>query len=226
MDQIVKLSIRYGIVTPYTSYLVTEPMPLGSTEQDRIANDAFAQMQSMATAPASGQAAVEKAADQGSLAGAQAPAALEAAAAGQVRIVGTQAFVLQDGVWVDTSYDPQTMQAGAAGPVKVAFLSKDYFALLQARPELAGAFALGPQVIALAGGTAYQVVDDGPSVPPLQIPATPTPQVAPTSPPAGLTTPAVSPPVTPPARNGLNCMAGLLPLLGLALAVAWTRRVR
>jgi len=28
IDQIVKLSIRYGIVTPYTSYLVTETAPL------------------------------------------------------------------------------------------------------------------------------------------------------------------------------------------------------
>jgi Ca-activated chloride channel family protein len=222
IDQIVKLSIRYGIVTPYTSYLVTEPMPLGAAEQDRIANEAFSQAQSMATAPASGQAAVEKAAGQGSLAGAQAPAALEAGAANQVRIVGTQAFVLQDGVWVDTAYDPQSMR-----PVKVAFLSEDYFALLQARPGLAGAFALGSQVIVLADGVAYQVVDDGQSVPPLQIPATPMPQAAPPSIPAGRSTPTGSPaPADPQKPNGLYCLGGLLPLAGLALALAWARRVR
>ena len=39
VDQIVRLSIRYGIVTPYTSYLVTEPAALGAAEQDRIAQD-------------------------------------------------------------------------------------------------------------------------------------------------------------------------------------------
>jgi Ca-activated chloride channel family protein len=227
IDQIVKLSIRYGIVTPYTSYLVTEPLLLGAAEQDRIANEAFSQMQSMATAPASGQAAVEKAVDQGSLAGAQAPAAVEASAANQVRIVGAQTFVLQDGTWVDTSYDPQTMQAGTGRLVKVAFLSDDYFALLQARPGLADAFALGPQVIALSDGVAYQVVDDGQSVLPLQIPATPTPQVVPTSPPSGQSTPIVgSSPADPQKPNGLYCLGGLLPLLGLALALAWTRRIR
>jgi Ca-activated chloride channel family protein len=227
IDQIVKLSIRYGIVTPYTSYLVTEPMPLGAAEQDRIANEALSQMQAMATAPASGQAAVEKAAGQGNLAQAQAPAALEASTSGQVRIVGAQTFVLQDEVWVDTAYDPQSMQTGAAGPVKVAFLSEDYFALLQARPELAGAFALGPQVIALAGGTAYQVVDENQSVPPLQIPATPEPQVKPTSSPAGQPTPSGDHPAgDSPARNGLNCLGGLLPLLGLGLVLAWRRVVR
>jgi Ca-activated chloride channel family protein len=35
IDQIVKLSIRYGIVTPYTSYLVTEQQPLGAGGQKR-----------------------------------------------------------------------------------------------------------------------------------------------------------------------------------------------
>lgn len=222
IDQIVKLSIRYGIVTPYTSYLVTEPMLLGAAEQDRIANEALSQMQAMATAPASGQAAVEKAAGQGSLAQAQAPAALEASASGQVRIVGAQTFVLQDGVWVDTAYDPQSMR-----PTKVAFLSEDYFVLLQSHPELAGAFALGPQVIALAGGTAYQVVDSGQSVSPIQIPATLTPQVSPTSQSAAQPTPTSSSPAgDPPVRNGLNCLGGLLPLLGLALILAWRRGVR
>jgi Ca-activated chloride channel family protein len=222
IDQIVKLSIRYGIVTPYTSYLVTEPMPLGAAEQDRIAGEALSQMQAMATAPASGQAAVEKAAVQGNLAQAQAPAALDSSASGQVRIVGAQTFVLQDGVWVDTTYDPQSMK-----PVQVAFLSEDYFALLRARPELASAFALGPQVIALAGGTAYQVVDEGQSVPPLQVPATPAPQVKPTSAPVGQPTPISSPPAgDPPVRNGLNCLGSLLPLLVLGLVLAWRRGVR
>jgi Ca-activated chloride channel family protein len=222
IDQIVKLSIRYGIVTPYTSYLVTEPMPLGVEQQDRIANDAFSQMQAMATAPASGQAAVERAAAQGSLAEAEAPAPLEAGTSGQVRIVGAQTFVLQDGVWVDTSYDPQRMEA-----VKVAFLSEDYFALLQARPDLAGAFALGQQVIALSGGVAYQVVDDGQSVPPLQIPTTLTPQTTPTSQPAAQATPTgESPPTDPPTNRGVSCLGGLLPLMGLALALTWVRRMR
>ena len=36
IDQIVKLSIRYGIVTPYTSYLVTEDMALGAEAQKQI----------------------------------------------------------------------------------------------------------------------------------------------------------------------------------------------
>ena len=70
----VKLSIRYGIVTPYTSYLVTEPAPLGQEEQDRIANDAFSEMEALPSAPTSGEAAVEEAVEQGALADAESPA--------------------------------------------------------------------------------------------------------------------------------------------------------
>ncbi len=51
IDQIVSLSIRYGIVTPYTSYLVTEEMPLGAAEQERIAGEQYSQLQAAPSAP-------------------------------------------------------------------------------------------------------------------------------------------------------------------------------
>ncbi len=163
IDQIVRLSIRYGIVTPYTSYLVTEPLPLGAAEQSRIAEDALRQMQAMPTQAVSGQAAVEKAAGQSSLANAEAPAPSAEEAGGKVKVVGAHSFVLKDGTWIDTAYDPSKGKT-----VKVAFLSDDFFALTKADPELAGAFALGPSVIAMADGTAYEVVAEGSQVPPVK----------------------------------------------------------
>jgi hypothetical protein len=85
----------------------------------------------------------------------------------------SRTFVLQNGVWVDTAFDSQTMTA-----TPVAFLSDDYFRLAAAYPELGAAFALGNQVIALADGKAYQVVAEGESVPAL--PELPTRVPAPT----------------------------------------------
>jgi Ca-activated chloride channel family protein len=70
IDQIVRLSIRYGIITPYTSYLVTEELPLGAAEQQRQANDTFGQMKALPTQAPSGQAAVQSAADAGAMQGA------------------------------------------------------------------------------------------------------------------------------------------------------------
>ncbi|MDH5508086.1 MAG: VWA domain-containing protein, partial [Anaerolineae bacterium] len=166
IDQIVRLSIRYGIVTPYTSYLVTEPMPLGQVEQDRIAEEAFDDLEAAPSAPAYGQAAVEKAAEQGDLAAAASAPEISEQAGDLIRIVGAHTFVYSNGIWVDTAYNPDSMDT-----TQINFLSDDYFALAGARPELAAAFALGPHVIAVADGIAYQVVSADAPADVIEIPA-------------------------------------------------------
>ena len=153
IDQIVHLSIRYGIVTPYTSYLVTEQAPLGEAEQQRLAEDTYGKMLAMPTAAPSGQAAVQSAADAGAMQGASNAPSVQGEAASTVRVVGSRTFVLSDGKWIDTAFDPDTMKT-----TPVEFLSPEYFTLVAAHPELADAFALGEQVIALSNGVAYEVV--------------------------------------------------------------------
>lgn len=167
IDQIVRLSIRYGIVTPYTSYLVTDKAPLGEAEQQRLATETYGQMLAMPTAPPSGQVAVQSAADAGAMQGAGNAPGLVGEASTTVRILGAKTYVLSEGVWIDTAFDPDQMQT-----TKVDFLSADYFSLVASHPDLADAFALGEQVIALSNGVAYQVV---PSGEPAQLPVnTPT----------------------------------------------------
>ena len=210
IDQIVRLSIRYGIVTPYTSYLVTEPMPLGTAEQSRIAEETINQLQAMPPASASGQAAVEKAADLGALAGAEVPVSASAAEAEIIRQVGARSFVLSAGVWIDTAFDPELMET-----VKVPFLSQDYFDLVEARADLAAGFALGPRVIALAEGTAYEVTEPGESSGKIEI-------LVPTTPPAGIPddtsisteTPMTATPAQhqPIPESSSNCLGGMIPL--------------
>ncbi|NMC14439.1 MAG: VWA domain-containing protein [Chloroflexi bacterium] len=173
IDQIVKLSIRYGIVTPYTSYLVTEPMPLGGTEHERIAGEQYHQLQVMPTLAASGQQAVQKSADQSAMAAAEAPVVLSHEAADVVKIVGARAFVLADGIWTDTAFDPDLMETK-----KVAFLSDDYFALCQSRPELGDIFALGERVIVVFEGSAYEITPSKSTSDLITIPATYTPETA------------------------------------------------
>ncbi len=243
IDQIVRLSIRYGIVTPYTSYLVSEPVALGGAAQERIARDAYNETLIQPTVPASGQAAVEQSAGQSALAGAQAPAPAPTSQAtgNAVRIVGAHTFVLQDGVWTDTTFDPQTMKT-----VKVPFLSEDYFKLSEARPEIAAAFALGERVIVLSDGTAYEVVPADtlgsssltlpptytPTPPPTPTVVTPTPlpptatapvtRVAPTQTPAGPTATAVPEPPAP-DLSGSVCPGAIL-ILVLALLASVAKR--
>jgi Ca-activated chloride channel family protein len=190
VDQIVHLSIRYGIVTPYTSYLVTEETPLGSAEQQRLAEDTFGKMLAMPTAAPSGQAAVQSSVDAGAMQGASNAPAVQGEAASSVRVVGSRTFVLSDGKWIDTAFDPDTMKT-----TQVKFLSTEYFNLAADHPELADAFALGEQVIALSNGTAYEVVAGETTSQPTNI--TPTP----------------SSPIKPPKKISGVCGTLFLPLV-------------
>jgi Ca-activated chloride channel family protein len=219
IDQIVRLSIRYGIVTPYTSYLVTEPMPLGAAAQDQIVSEEMDALEAKPAEPSFGQSAVERAAAQGDLAEAEAPVPFAEKGIGEiVRIVGARTFVNAEGVWIDTAFDPEAMTT-----TPVAFLSPNYFALLQARPELAPAFALGGRVIAFADGMVYEVVPSDTAVEPLEVP--PTPELI-----AGTALPTVNPtptpaPTVPPAPGSVpGCLGGLLPLAIIPLGIFQFRR--
>ena len=155
IDQIVRLSVRFGIVTPYTSYLVTEANPLGAQSQQQIAADALAAATGTPL-PAVGESAVNRAAQEGALKGAgsapQAPSVEQQQQGNAIRLVGARTFVLIGGVWTDTLFDPQKMTAQ-----DLPFLSDAYYRLAQARPDVAEALALGDNLILVVDGKAYRV---------------------------------------------------------------------
>jgi len=193
IDEIVSLSVRYGIVTPYTSFLVNET-DRAMSEQGRgdIANSQYKSAQSTA-APAAGAAAVQQSQDTSRMSGAQsAPVPAYAspkagAPAGQpaqlIQYVGDKTFVYNNGIWMDTTFDVKKSATS-----KVGFGSDDYLKLLAARAEWGRYFALGTRVIVVLDGVAYEVTDsEAPDqqVTPLPIPsplpgatATPTPGTA------------------------------------------------
>jgi Ca-activated chloride channel family protein len=220
IDQIVTLSIRYGIITPYTSYLVTEDLPLGAADQDRIADEQFKMLQSATEVATYGQDAVQRAAEQGVLAGADTVAAAPLENVAQVRLAGARTYVFKNGIWMDTAYDPQNDQT-----TKVAFLSEDYFRLVQAQPDLAAAFALGERVIAFAGGVAYEVVQADASVPPVDIKTGTAPDPGEKAPPVSADVPAQDLGQSPdPSPKTGPCTAGLLPLFVLPFVLIYFRR--
>lgn len=230
IDQIVRLSIRYGIVTPYTSYLVTEEMALGAEAQERIAGEQYSQMAEEPAPSVSGQEAVQKSADQSALAGAGSASAPPAEAADRVKIVGTRTFVWVDEVWMDTGYDPDNMET-----VKVAFLSLDYFSLIDSRSELAVAFALGERVIAMLQGTAYEVVKADEQVEPLPQqsaePGETEENVSPTSnPEPEVTEVVISLPenqaTAEPSQGSSPCVAGFLLLMFIPISLVMARRIK
>lgn len=171
VDSVVSLSMRYGIITPYTSFLIEEDDILTQQGRRRAMEEAEVAME--AFSDVTGAGAVDRAANLGAMQQAAAPAPMPTmspagtfAAPGEGRdevfdnerqtnaltTVRDKTFIQIDGVWTDTAFEPDTMTTE-----KVVFLSDDYFALLDAMPELADYFALGDRVIVVLDGVAYEV---------------------------------------------------------------------
>jgi Ca-activated chloride channel family protein len=183
IDSIISLSIRFGIITPYTSFLIDENDILTQSGQD-AAREAFAEEAELLSSQASGANAVGAADMAAGFAAAAAPAASSvtrssgalpspAATMGApggassiapadeaapqeavIQTVGGKTFLLQNGVWTDTQFAPDTMTTEP-----VAFLSDAYFALVSEQPALAPYLALGERVIVVYEGVVYEVTD-------------------------------------------------------------------
>lgn len=177
VDSVVALSLRYGIITPYTSFLIEEDDILTQDGQRRARTAAREEFETMSDEVA-GAGAVDRASRLNAMSQAAVPlmaatqtfdqsmggmdrAETDGFAGGgnaqnPIQTVGDKTFIRLNGVWTDTQFQPDTMT-----PRAVIFLSDAYFALLTAQPELARYFALGEQVIVVLGGVAYQVTPAG-----------------------------------------------------------------
>jgi len=210
VDAIVELSVRYGIITPYTSFLIEDEDILTAEGQDAAAEKFLA----MPTAPAVGAPAVEMADEQSNMRGAESAGgwAMPHEAAQVVRLVGSKTFVLQNDVWTDTAFDPSQMTTE-----RVGFGSDGYFDLLAARPEWGDYLALGSRVIFVAEGTAYEVLEGetGPvQVPPTHTPDPGQPTVEPAQP---------GQPTATPVGSGACTGAMVMGIVALVVTALWQR---
>lgn len=158
-DEIVDLGTRYGIVTPYTSYLAIE-----SPEKDAVSGFTVAGRRSRQ--PMANAAPPPKAADATAVTGAgavqQSKRAREqkevlrvddAELASSVQSAGGKTFYLREGVWTDAEF-----KAESRLPVTtVTFGSDEYFALLKQKPALSQYFSLGDRLVVVLDGRVYRV---------------------------------------------------------------------
>jgi len=167
IDSIVSLSTRYGIITPYTSFLVQEKDIFSDKGREEVISDFKEEMAAAAAEPAFGEAAVEKVVYQKSLSAAPVGAAVPVnmsvstgidGTSKMVRVsevlknVGSKTFLWRNDTWIDTTFD-RSMKTK-----KVAFLGEEYFDLISQVPVLGSYFALGERVIVVHEGQAYETV--------------------------------------------------------------------
>jgi len=163
VDEIVHLSLRYGVMTPYTSFLVEdEEVEIFSYEgQEKAASDLAGEMPGI-MAPTSGSSAVEGAVTIEEYRQAE---AVTGSGSAMAKVVGDKTFVRRDDAWIDSRY-----QEGM-DVTKIGFGSDNYYQLLAQRPDWGAYFALGEHVIFLADGQAYEVSEG--DYPPVEAPANP-----------------------------------------------------
>lgn len=170
VTEVKRLGTRYGIVTPYTSYLVVEeermlrerfaaPTAAAPGDRRRLDIGLSALEGAKAEAESAGTALGEaKQAGAGAVAGAKMALRLEEAATDAVagvgmKTVGDKTFRLVDGVWEDTALAADPFD----GPVtRVRCLSDDYMKLLD-DTQLARYLSVGTRVRVLHGGKLYEI---------------------------------------------------------------------
>ncbi len=184
VDSIVRLSIRYGIITPYTSFLITEDDIFSQTGREE-AQSMVEQEATNTFSEASGAVAVDAAESAADLSAANAPMEAPAAPSVQFRegkdgaggpAVGGEGGYAGDAdsyspegqavqyagdrtfVWRDGAWIDTLYNADSMTPTRVVFLSDEYFALLDLDPAVGEFLALGEHVLFVWDGTAYEVV--------------------------------------------------------------------
>jgi Ca-activated chloride channel family protein len=158
-DEVTELGTRYGIVTPYTSYLATD----GSFRQLR--EDERARMMAPAAktlSAQSGASAVRQSVQQNAM---QSNMSIVSDAkkdseqqvlvqnSNVSQFVGNKNFQNQNSIWVDTEYSERLRMP----EVSVRFGSDEYFDLISRNRELARYFAIGQQVTVVWNNRVYKV---------------------------------------------------------------------
>jgi len=159
VDEVVRLSKKYGIITEYTSFLVDADFRLAAEE---LAPQAGSVMrESMKKEVGAGAVNQSKSIQALSLAPVTPQGYLDAEGKEQrmtnVVQTGNRAFFNKNGLWVDTEYE------GKIEPIKVKRYSEAYFKLLNKVPEVGKYFALGDDVIFLVNDKAIHISDEGKS---------------------------------------------------------------
>ncbi|MDH3494433.1 MAG: VWA domain-containing protein, partial [Acidobacteriota bacterium] len=157
-DEIVELGTKYGIVTPYTSYLATD----GSERRADLAGER--RSRGNAPAPRSiGAGAVSESkkarSQQNQLmtdneSDELLNSSVDKDGVRTVKRVGTKTFYLTDGVWLDSEFRATENLA----ETKLIFGSNEYFDLVNKDREIAKYMAIGENLVLVWKGRVYRII--------------------------------------------------------------------
>jgi Ca-activated chloride channel family protein len=147
VNEVKKLGLKYGIVTPYTSFIITEK------ERQSLDMAAPEAEEALFARKVTGAGAVKIARAAQNLKGvAQAPQVVSQ----RIKYKEDKTFYLKDECWVDSLYEEGT-------PVKeILFNSDEYFRLVSAKPGIAKYLSVAEKIIVNFEGVSYKIIDTEP----------------------------------------------------------------
>jgi len=165
VDEIVRLSKQYGIITEYTSFLVEEPTIVFAPDYMEEAASDFRALNAMKMAETTGGSAVNQSVNlksKGAAMSAPAPnaqsyfdeAGVEVVIK-QVYNIANRTFFQQDNSWIENNYTDD-MEV-----LEIRNYSQAQFQLLDRDPGLGKLMSLGDEVLLLINGNAVRISNSG-----------------------------------------------------------------
>jgi len=143
VDEVRKLGLTFGIVTPYTSFLVTERERLALPAAAPEAQDALAK------GAVTGKGAVTMASYSQAMKAEDRAARVESSL---IRYREDKTFYLKDGVWVDSVFKEGSVVK------EIAYDSNEYYGLAADKPGLAKYLSVAPKLIVCFEGVNYKIM--------------------------------------------------------------------
>jgi Ca-activated chloride channel family protein len=144
LDEVKRLALKFGVVTPYTSFLVTEEEKGALDEAAPEAIQAFAE---------------KKTTGEGSVKIAKATQRFKAETQAvhvesrKIRYKEDKTFYLKEGVWVDSEYKE-------GSPLeKIGFNSEEYYRLIAERPGIAKYLSVARNLVIVFEGLNFKILD-------------------------------------------------------------------
>jgi len=161
-DELIDLGTRYGLVTPFTSYLATDGT-LSNFARDASMDQRMALPAARAVREKSGRGAVQASVQQNAALINVQVAAIDDGRSDneqvvirnsqQNQFVANRNFINQSGVWVDSEFNPDSEKA----VTELKFGSDEYFSLINRERGIAQYLALGEQVVVVWKGRTYRI---------------------------------------------------------------------
>jgi len=156
-DEVVDLGTRYGIVTPYTSYLATDGSERQPISRRADANIANRPLPSMTTGQGAVTMSKDSKAKKEALTLSENDDKNDSPIASQksLRKIGTKTFYLENGVWIDSEFKEEAKMP----EIKLQFGSNEFFNLITKEKDLAQYFSLGEKVVVVWKGKIYRITN-------------------------------------------------------------------